>query len=388
MSMMHFYTHEQRIDYFRSRGKEGVCWDFKQEWHKNIEDLIKDIVCFANTAHDEHCYIIFGISDNLEVTGMDMERRKQADIIEAISNIRFAGDNYPHISVDTIRYEGQTVDVLTVYNNDNTPLYLKQNYGKMRAGCIYLRIEDKNTPDLQNADIGDIEMLWKKRLGLTKPPLQYIYDRMRNRIEWVDTDGRYYNTYRPEYTIEIVDDEDDSDRDEFYSFAMPNSATSFGELRIMCHQTVLKSYGTVTLDSGRLCIPCPEWGYVCHDEYGVNWEYAYKYYICGTDLFRVLSFMYDSSNGDQRYAFQHLQNVVLIYETEEERLAFETYLEEKQQTVHDCVASVDRYSYVWTETKTKSEEYKKRLHTGVALNILLKNFRAQRGANIIPGAIM
>lgn len=375
MAMMQFYTHKQRIDYFRSQGKEGVCWDFKQEWHSRIEDLIKDIVCFANTAHDENCYIIFGISDGLEVTGMTLERRKQADIIDAISKVQFAGDNYPHISVDSFEYEGKQIDVLTVYNNDSTPLYLKQNYGKMRVGCIYLRTEDKNTPDFGNADITDIEILWKKRLGLTKTPLQYIFDRMRNRTEWTDEDGRYYNIYRPEYTIEMVDDEDDRNRDEYYSYAMPNSATTFGELRIMCNQTTLKSYGMVILDSGRLCVPCPEWGYVCHDEFGMNWEYAYKYYICGTELFRVLSFMYDPSNGDQRYAFRHLQDVVLFYRNEEERLAFESILEARPQIVHDCFAGSKSYDHIVTENETKTKEYRKRLKVGAVLKGLLEEYR-------------
>jgi len=49
------------INYFLSVGKEGDFWDFKQEWHENIEDLLKDIICFANTIHDENCYIVFGV---------------------------------------------------------------------------------------------------------------------------------------------------------------------------------------------------------------------------------------------------------------------------------------------------------------------------------------
>lgn len=375
MAMMQYYSHAQRIDFFRAQGKEGVFWDFKQEWHENIEDLIKDIICFANTVHDEHCYIFFGISDALIVTGMQKERRKQADIIEAISNLHFAGDNYPKISVEAVPYEGKTVDVLTIYNNDFTPVYLKKPYGKMLMGCVYARLGDKNTPDRGNADIGDIEMLWKKRLGLTKSPLQYIYDRMHNRIEWVEDDNRFYNTYHPEYTLEYRDDESDSDGDEFYSYAMTNARTRFGELQMFCHRTVLKRYPIVSLDSGRLRVPCPDWGYVCHKQYGMTWEYSYKYYVRGTDTYRILAFLYDSSDSDQRYAFSKLKNVVLIYDSEEERLAFGTYLECNQNMVHELVRSLDCYSYVKTENETKTAEYIKRLHTGVALNNLLESFR-------------
>lgn len=57
------------VEYFLSQGREGDFWDFKQEWHEKTEDLIKDIVCFANTAHDEDCFLIFGVADDFSVTG-------------------------------------------------------------------------------------------------------------------------------------------------------------------------------------------------------------------------------------------------------------------------------------------------------------------------------
>lgn len=32
---------------FINKASEGEYWDFKQEWHKNNADLLKDIVCMA-----------------------------------------------------------------------------------------------------------------------------------------------------------------------------------------------------------------------------------------------------------------------------------------------------------------------------------------------------
>ena len=87
MSKFQFYSTEALIRYFMAQGKEGECWDFKQEWHENTADLLKDIICFANTVHDENCYIIFGISDDLTVTGMKKPRRKLADIIDKLTQI-------------------------------------------------------------------------------------------------------------------------------------------------------------------------------------------------------------------------------------------------------------------------------------------------------------
>ena len=47
-------------------------------------------------------------------------------------------------------------------------------YCNLKEGYIYVRVGDKNTPISQNATIPQIEMLWKKRFGLTQPPLTTI----------------------------------------------------------------------------------------------------------------------------------------------------------------------------------------------------------------------
>lgn len=378
VSKFQYYSTKRLVQFFIEQGKEGECWDFKQEWHSEMPTLVKDIICFANTVHDENCYIIFGVSDDLQLMGMKEARRKQADIIEAISNLHFAGDNYPKISVDTIRYANVDIDVLIIYNTDNTPVYLKKAYGKMREGCIYLRIEDKNTPDNSNADISDIENLWRKRLGLTKSPLAYIYDKLHNKLEWTENESVYYNIYRPEYTVEIVDEDDDREADEFYSYAMTNERTSFQTLNIRYQQTILDSYEIAVLDSGRLQIPTPKWGFICHEQYRTNSKYSYKYYVLGSKRYRVLSFLYNEENSDQRYAFDDLKDVVLFYKSEEERIAFEVYLEEHQDMVSDHVDAMDRYNHIHADNESKTALYKQRLHTGLALNKMLSEWRNER----------
>lgn len=380
MSKFQYYSTRQLVKFFLEQGKEGECWDFKQEWHFEMPTLIKDIICFANTVHDENCYIIFGVSDDLQITGMKSVRRKQADIIEAISNLFFAGDNYPKISVETISHKDVELDVLTIYNTDKTPIYLKKPYGKMREGCIYLRIEDKNTPDNSNADISDIENLWRKRLGLTKAPLDYIYDRMHNKLEWTEKDYSYYNIFKPEYTIEIVREDDDRETDEFYSYAMTNESTSFEMLNIKYQQTILDSFQIVVLDSGRLQITVPEWGFICHDEYGVNNKYSYKYYVLGSKRYRVLTFLYDQENSDERYAFDDFKDVVLFYQSEDERVAFDAYLEGHQELVDNQLKTVDRYNHISAGNENKTTVYKERLQVGVALNKLLCEWRKRKNA--------
>lgn len=112
------------IPFFLSKGKEGEFWDFKREWHDKIEDLLKDIICFSNTAIDEDCFLIFGVADDLSVVGVSEPRRRQADIIDAISNLVFAGDNLPRITVETIKYHSEDLDILIIHDTDKTPIYL------------------------------------------------------------------------------------------------------------------------------------------------------------------------------------------------------------------------------------------------------------------------
>lgn len=374
VSKFQHYTMVSLISSFLEQGKEGDCWDFKQEWHENPADLIKDIVCFANTVHDKNCYLIFGISDDLAVTGMKKARRKQADIIDAISNLAFAGDVYPTIEVQTVVYDSVELDMLTIFNVENTPIYLKKQYGSMRPGCIYTRVGDKNTPDNGNADIQDIEHLWKKRLGLTKPPIEYIYDRLLNKSEWTASDDGYYNVYKPEYTIEISSCEDDLDA-EFYAYAMPNSHTSYDELNIKYQTTCLDSYQIVVLDGGRLQVPTPSWSYICHDKYGLQPKYDYKYYVKGSRLDRIRNFLYDPQNSDHRYAFIFFQEIVVFYSSEKERLAFEAYLESHQSMASDKISGITRYDHIDTGFDQKTELYKRRLRTGWALNKILEEWR-------------
>lgn len=376
ISKLQYRSIEQIVESFLQQGKEGECWDFKQEWHENMPDLIKDIICFANTVHDENCYLIFGVADDLQIEGMKKERRKQADIIDAISKLTFAGDVYPKIEVETIQLAGHELDILIVFNTAKTPIYLKKSYGNMKKGCIYLRNGDRNTPDNENADITDIENLWRKRLGLTKPPFEYILDRMHNKLEWKESNGYYYNIYQPEYTIQIIQCEDHYA--EFYAYTMINPVVSYELLNIIYRNTVLESYQLVALDSRRLRVPTPEMAFICHDGYSMSSEYSYRYYIKESNQYRILSFLYDPDNKDERYTFERLKNVVLIYQSLEEKDAFESFVKNNQYMVDRYLRRVDKYNGVVAGDETRTKVFRERLRLGVALNELLIDLRAKK----------
>jgi len=367
------------INYFLSVGKEGDFWDFKQEWHENIEDLLKDIICFANTIHDENCYIVFGVSDDCRISVMVNTRRKQADIIDAISNLNFAGDNLPVVSVETITIEGKELDVLIIYNTNNTPIYLKKPYGKMRQGCVYSRVGDRNTPDNGNAEIETIELLWKKRFGLLKPPLEFIIDSLDRKNDWIASEYGFYFTFKPEYTIEYEIDEDlniYSDGDEFYSYTQVNESTSYAILQFNVNHTTVKKVQVVSLDSGRLIIPVPDWGFIDLDDYHEKYI-SYKYYINDSLVERLLRFMYDPMNQEQRYAYDNYKKVILFFESEEQKERFERYVIEHQDEYQQKMSHSNKYEHISTGEKQKTETYIQQLRTGLVLNEMLNKFKEE-----------
>lgn len=359
-----------------SRGHEGDFWDFKQEWHKDMPALIKDIICFVNTVHSENCYLIFGISDDCRVVGMKQSRYELANIIDALSKLEFATIDVPEITLDTIVLDGIEVDVLTILNTDNTPIYLRKPYGKMHPGCIYLRKGDRNTPDNSNALFGDIEMLWKKRFRLTKPPLEYIKNHLNNPLEWNETQDCYYNIFRPEYVLEHVYDESDRDlRAEFYAYAMTNEHVVYSSMVVKCSGTIVDNYQIVALDGGRYTTPTPEWGFLGKRLTENGPEFSYKYFLKDSFRYSLHSFMYHEENGEERYAHDDLMDIVLLFDSVDEKNEFERYVEYHIQNLRDRVDAQNKYSYVRADSEAETRFIIHRLRTARVLQSILKEYR-------------
>lgn len=252
----------------------------------------------------------------------------------------------------------------------------------MKPGCIYTRIGDKNTPNDSNAEYYEIELLWKKRFGLIKPPLEFIYDSLQNKLNWKEYECDWYHIYKPEYVIHTYSEDNDfpnnPPRYEFYSYSQVNESTSFMLLDIIANRTVLESYQIVCLDSGRLTIPVPKWGFIKQTPYSHD-KISYKYYSKKTKRFTLLEFMYNSKNSEERYAFNHLMNVVLIFESEDERIDFEDYVTYNINNFKKRLSKIERYNHIETDSERQTEAYIKQLNTGYLLNEMLKEYRNEYG---------
>ena len=205
------------------KATEGSYWDFKQSWHSNTADLLKDIICMANntTPDMQDGYIIFGVEDktyNVIGVSSDNNRKNQENMIGFLSSQIWTGEEIPRIEVQTVEIEGHEVDVLIIYNSDVTPFYLLKDYVKvsdsgktkvvLHAGVIYSRVGDRNTSSAECATKQAAEFLWKKRFGLAGSDDFKVVKRLQNVDDWYSTD-EYDTISNSEYgDISIVRDFD------------------------------------------------------------------------------------------------------------------------------------------------------------------------------------
>ncbi|MBD5103523.1 MAG: ATP-binding protein [Ruminococcaceae bacterium] len=205
---------KQTVESFIRQSSEGSYWDFKQCWHKDSADLLKDIICMANntTIDMRDGYIIFGVEDKTyKIIGVseDNNRKNQENIIGFLSSKLWSGEEIPDVDVKTIKIDGKEIDVLIIHNHDVTPYYLLQDYSKntvteknktvLRAGVIYSRIGDRNTSSAECATKQATEFLWRKRFGLIGSDEFKVIKRLQNVDGWYSTD-EYDTLFNKEYS--------------------------------------------------------------------------------------------------------------------------------------------------------------------------------------------
>jgi len=205
------------IESLIAKAHEGSYWDFKQKWHENNADLLKDIICMANnTSTDmQDGYIIFGIEDvTCKLLGTPSDNRKnQENIIGFLSSVQWSGEEIPEIEVRTVFIHENEIDVLIIRNKNNTPYYLLEDYSKIKqgkgkvtvkSGVIYSRVGDRNTDSDKCATKQASEFLWKKRFGLIGSDEFKVVKRLQNIENWY-TNDEFEILYNREYSdIQIV----------------------------------------------------------------------------------------------------------------------------------------------------------------------------------------
>jgi len=201
---------EELIEQILLEKREGEWWDFKQQHHSNFIDLLHDILCMANLLHQGDRYLIFGVNDNCEVIGIEGSefRPTQADIISYLQTKSFAKNNIPTVELHTIKINELDLDVLMIKNEKFKPFYLTRDENKkgknVRAGSVYSRVGDTNTPKDKSANPYEIEAMWREQFGLDKKASERFIDLLLDFENWKydGISGAFYDI-DPDYTIEI-----------------------------------------------------------------------------------------------------------------------------------------------------------------------------------------
>jgi ATP-binding protein len=139
---------------------EKYFYDYKREYHKNNVDLLHDILCLSNNTDNRDSYLIFGVTDDCEVVGIE-DKLKSNDILDFLKSKHFAGDHMPNVEVKNLLYLHYHIGIIICKSSKFVPFFLTERYKGINSYQIYTRVGDTNTPKNESANYSDIEKLWR-----------------------------------------------------------------------------------------------------------------------------------------------------------------------------------------------------------------------------------
>ena len=379
---MHVNGMENEILHLIALKQEGGYWDFKREWYHDLTDLLHDIICMANNLENKDAYIIIGIDEAndfrvIDITN-DPNRKSTHLIVDFLRNKKFAGGIRPTVYVQPIVIYSNTIDVLVVKNDYNTPYYLTENYKGVFSNNIYTRIMDSNTPKTSSADRPHIEYLWKKHFRIEMGPAERVLYYLTMRNDWInahtETSSIEYYKFFPEYTIEHVSAAEDRDGYEYYLFNQTDNRPHWYDIEIRFHQTIIASLRGIALDGGRYFTSTPRTDGFSFDRNSMDWDICYKYFIKGTIEYAVHCFYYVDDGDEARHAHNCFLEYILVFETEQEKEKFEKFVLQHKDQLSELAQKVHLPHFPELEGYRMSA-FKKQYADVCALKKMLDVFR-------------
>jgi len=195
---------------------ESETLDFKEIFHSNNACFVHDFICLANSNHSTEKYLIFGVREKdgiiEEIIGIDNDSNKKN--FQQITNILQSSffNRLPRFSYKEYLINELTVGVLEIKPSSLKPFYLLKDKieGKtrVRAGVMYTRLGDTNTPIDSCPNDSELEQMWKSRFHLDKSPSERLEILLNNPEEWKAGYGQgmvsvlHHDQY-PEFTMTI-----------------------------------------------------------------------------------------------------------------------------------------------------------------------------------------
>lgn len=368
-----------------ARKQEGDSWDFKKQWYdmdkpndKGKACLLHDVICMANLIKDEDGIIIIGVDEEADYTIRDVTadpyRKNTNEMVKFLRDKPFDGGIRPTVYVESLDFEGKTIDVIVVENSSYTPYYLTQDCFKIvRAYHIYTRIGDTNTPVDRPVDRDKVEVLWKKRFGIEKPTLEKFRIYLRDYKNWISVDGEesWYYEFSPEFKIETEWDEHRNGY-EYYCFSqIAHQPPSWHWVRLLYHETLMYKSLLVSLDGGNFMTAIPT------NQKFFAWV-PFDYYIEGDINQRLHIFL--KEKGDWRdadgYMFSNWESIVPTFKSKSEADEFFKWVETQQ------FPDIEHYKGGYIPEKiaktAEGEKYRDQFRQAEMLCDMLDKFRNTR----------
>lgn len=237
---------------------ESEYLDFKQVYPENNAKLIHDILCLANAESENDRFLVFGVTDSRDVVGVntDTNRYVQSQIIDLLRNSNL--NCLPTIRQNVHSYQNKEVDVLCIGNRKEKPYFLLRDKTErgttVRAGVVYTRAGDTNTPITSTADDRKIETMYRERLRIDASPIERLKVYLADTEKWTYTDDEgvtifHYETF-PEFTISLLESEQGFSEPWVEGF--PDPSVWRYVLRCKYYGTKIHEHIAVSLDGGRI----------------------------------------------------------------------------------------------------------------------------------------
>ncbi len=196
--------------------REGEWWDFKQKYHTNLAD-----------------------------------------------------HNIPSIEMHCVSINDLEVEMLIIKNERLKPYYLTKDEKKrntiVRAGAVYSRLGDANTPKDRCANPYEIEAMWLERFGLDLKASDRFIQILIDFKNWnYDEKNKAFYDIDPDYTIEIKGLEP-SEGQFWWQQVLPEKPSTYSYY-LKYKRVELHKITVIRFHSENLCIPFPDVEYVTYPE--------------------------------------------------------------------------------------------------------------------------
>ena len=410
---------------------ENDHWDFKLQWYKKNDrnSLLLDIINMVNTPHHDDCYIIIGIDDKTgKIVGIENDegRMNKQNLQDFLRSKPFAQNFYPLTDVTTYKIFSPTkkedveIDVITIFNENNVPLYLDRdiegeykldkngkiitdNKGKkikkhkITSGLIYSRVNDSNTPYDRSTSDAQMELLWKKRFRLDLDIFSQFKHYLKDANNWLYIETEYKPKFiyqlNPDFLIEEAKDDEEAFRNKFvcWSQTLMNIRVDFRIIKLKYRGIIIKEYVATVMDGARFIACDPETTNIGN----IGQDVYFHYYIEDSLRYFVNEMIDNVSfpNTDTRdwEGYNQIKENLVVFKNKSEFEKFKTnsklqselnegfcpHNEDISDLSRKIKNNMEYGDKLWSEPEKIAEQFLVEKHNAEVINRYLKNYRLQ-----------